>query len=180
VPRDIGVVEKGASEAVGFVHGKLRVGEAMSPPLIRAVKSERDADAENAKNAKAVDFLDAPPGTSCPVIVAVSGADFVLLVTEPTPFGLNDLGLALEMVAELRLPHAVVVNRHEEDNEDARTFCRERGVEILAEIPDDRRVAEAYSRGEMAVNAVPGFERMFLSLWDALRRSVEENGQVRK
>jgi len=175
VPRDIGVVEKGSSETVGFVHGKLRVGEAMSPPLIRAVKGELDG-----KNGRTVNFLDAPPGTSCPVIVAVSGADFVLLVTEPTPFGLNDLGLALEMVAELRLPHAVVVNRHEEGNEDARTFCRERGVEILAEIPDDRRVAEAYSRGEMAVNAVPGFERMFLSLWDALRRSVEENGQVRK
>jgi MinD superfamily P-loop ATPase len=172
-PREIGVVEKGPAGPVGFVHGKLKVGEAMSPPLIRAVKHEKPAAGD-----RAVNFLDAPPGTSCPVIVAVSGADFVLLVTEPTPFGLNDLGLALEMVRELGLPHAVVVNRHDDGNESARTFCREHEVEILAEIPDDRRVAEAYSRGETAVDAVPGCERVFLDLWDGVRRMVGEDGAV--
>jgi len=171
--RDIGVVEKGAAGAVGFVHGKLKVGEAMSPPLIRAVKREK-SDAGH----RTVNFLDAPPGTSCPVIVAVSGADLVLLVTEPTPFGLNDLGLALEMVRELALPHAVVVNRHDEGNESARAFCRERGVDILVEIPDDRRVAEAYSRGETAIDAVPGYERTFLGLWDAVRQLAGGNGAV--
>jgi len=167
VPRDIGVVEKGTAGEIGFVHGRLKVGEAMSPPLIRAVKSERPGAGDHVVN-----FLDAPPGTSCPVITAVSDADLVLLVTEPTPFGLNDLGLALEMVRELGLPHGVVVNRHEDDNESARAFCRERGVEILGEIPDDRRVAEAYSRGEVAVDAVPGYEARFLALWDEIRERI--------
>jgi len=166
-PRDIGVVEKGAAGEIRFVHGRLKVGEAMSPPLIRAVKRERAGNGDHA-----VKFLDAPPGTSCPVIVAVSGADLVLLVTEPTPFGLNDLGLALEMVRELGLPHGVVVNRHEEGNESARAFCAERDVAIFGEIPDDRRVAEAYSRGEVAVDAVPGYEARFLALWDEIRGRV--------
>jgi len=175
VPRDIGVVERGAAGEISFVHGKLKVGEAMSPPLIRAVKRERPGSGNHTVN-----FLDAPPGTSCPVIVAVSGADLVLLVTEPTPFGLNDLGLALDMVRELGVPHAVVVNRHEEDNESARAFCAERDVAILGEIPDDRRVAEAYSRGEIAVDAVPGCEGTFLRLWDRIRQLAGSNGAVKR
>ena len=175
VPRDIGVVERGVAGEIDFVHGRLRIGEAMSPPLIRAVKRERP---DNGK--RAVSFLDAPPGTSCPVIVAVSDADLVLLVTEPTPFGLHDLGLALEMVRELGLPHAVVVNRHEDGNESARAFCWERGVEILGEIPDDRRVAEAYSRGKTAIDAVPGYEGTFLRLWDRIRKLVGSDGAVKR
>lgn len=167
VGREVGVAETGAAGAVRFAHGRLRVGEAMSPPLIRAVKEEAVRD-----GARVLNLIDAPPGTSCPVIAAVRGADLVLLVTEPTPFGLNDLGLAMDMVGEVGLPHAVVINRHDEDNSSAREFCAQRGVRILAEIPDDRRVAEAYSRGDTAVEAVPGYAEVFGSLWTGTRDLV--------
>ncbi|MDI6711513.1 MAG: ATP-binding protein [Thermoanaerobacterales bacterium] len=161
--RLVGVVEKGQAGPVIFIHGRLRVGEAMSPPLIKAVR--------RAAGEGAVQVIDVPPGTSCPVIAAIRGADFVVLVTEPTPFGLHDLGLALDMVRELGLPHAIVVNRAEEDNDSAREFCRQRRVKILAEIPDDRRVAEAYSRGKMAA-AIPGYAGRFEMLFGAVERMV--------
>jgi len=162
--REIGVVEEGRAGGVSFVHGRLRVGEAMSPPLIRAVRS--------AAGNRGLQIIDAPPGTSCPVISAIRGVDFVLLVTEPTPFGLHDLDLALGMVRQLGLPHAVVVNRAVSGNSLARDFCRERAVRILAEIPDDRRVAAAYSRGEMAFTAVPGYREYFTGLLAAMKREA--------
>lgn len=154
--RTIGVVEEGAAGAISFIHGKLDIGEAMSPPLIRAVRA--------AGQNSSLSIIDAPPGTSCPVIAAIKGVDFVILVTEPTPFGLNDLDLALAMVRELDIPHAVVVNRSVPDNYLASDFCREREVKLLAEIPDDRRIAEAYSRGELAFFAAPGYREVFADL----------------
>ncbi|GAG19655.1 unnamed protein product, partial [marine sediment metagenome] len=165
--REIGVVEKGTADRIQFVHGKLRIGEAMSPPLIRAVKDEI-GDSE-------INLIDVPPGTSCPVITAITDSDFVLLVTEPTPFGLNDLDLALDMVKELGLPHGVVVNMHEDENTSAREFCADRGLPILAEIPDDRRVAEAYSRGELASKAVPDYGRRFLELWNRVKNTGDSS-----
>jgi MinD superfamily P-loop ATPase len=165
--RDVGVVEKGIAEKIKFIHGKLRIGEAMSPPLIRAVKENLEDDWVN--------FIDVPPGTSCPVITAVQNSDFVLLVTEPTPFGLNDLGLALEMIQELGLKHAVVVNRHEDENISAREFCNEHDVPIIAEIPDDRRVAVAYSRGELASNAVSGYDKRFAELWQNIQKTINKS-----
>lgn len=167
--REIGVVEKGTSGAIRFVHGKLRVGEAMSPPLIRAVKDEMDDSR--------VTILDVPPGTSCPVITAVTDSDLVLLVTEPTPFGLNDLELALDMVREIGIPHGVVVNRHEDDNTSGREFCAARDVAILAEIPDDRCVAEAYSRGELAADVLDGYAERFSALWDTIREITRNNSK---
>ncbi len=160
--REVGVIEVGMASQIQFVHGKLRIGEAMSPPLIREVRQE-------IKN-NAINIIDVPPGTSCPVITAIKDTDFVLLVTEPTPFGLNDLGLALDMVNELKLPHGIVVNRHEDDNLRARMFCKERNVPVLAEIPDDRRVAEAYSTGKLASKEVPGFYDCFLNLWEEIQK----------
>ncbi|MFZ5631260.1 MAG: P-loop NTPase [Bacillota bacterium] len=162
--REIGVVEEGRAGRVDFVHGRLNVGEAMSPPLIKAVLS--------AGRRGSLRLVDVPPGTSCPVITAVRGADYALLVTEPTPFGLNDLVLALDMVRELGIPHGVAVNRSVPYNGLARDFCRARGVRILAEIPDDRRVAEAYSRGELAFSAVPGFRERFQDLLTSLEREA--------
>jgi MinD superfamily P-loop ATPase len=157
VGRGIGVAETGRSCKIDFAQGCLRVGEAMSPSLIRQVR-DIPTGAE-------LDIIDAPPGTSCPAITAIRGADFVLLVTEPTPFGLNDLALALDMVRELDIPRAVVVNRHEDENLSARKFCSERHVQIAAEIPDDRRVAEAYSQGLLPVIALPEYRPYFLDLW---------------
>jgi MinD superfamily P-loop ATPase len=162
--KPIGVVETGIAGNVGFVHGRLNIGEAMSPPLIRKVLGNATDDAVN--------IIDAPPGTSCPVIASVRNADFVVLVTEPTPFGLNDLGLALDMVRELGVPHAVVVNRSEKGNADAQRFCEKKQVRIIAQIPDDRRIAEAYSRGEMVAAALPDCAAHFRKLWQEIERHV--------
>ncbi len=154
--RDIGVIEAGRADGVDFLHGSLNVGEAMSPPLIKAVRS--------AGQNSGLHIVDAPPGTSCPVITAIKNVDFVLLVTEPTPFGLNDLGIAVDMIKEVGIPHAVVVNRYDPAFTMARDFCKERNIKILAEIPDDRRVAEAYSRGRLPYSAVPGYRDRFKNL----------------
>lgn len=162
--REIGVVEGGRAGDVLFTHGRLNVGEAMSPPLIKAVLSA-------ARKAPLV-VVDVPPGTSCPVITAIKGADYVILVTEPTPFGINDLGLAIDMVRELSIPHSVVVNRAGPGNNLAADFCRERGVGMLAEIPDDRRVAEAYSRGDLACTTVPGFRDCFTELLNSVEKEA--------
>ncbi len=147
--RETGKLEVGAAGAVRFVHGVLNVGEAMSTPLIRQVKGA-------APLADLV-IIDSPPGTSCPVIESVRGVDFVVLVTEPTPFGLNDLKLAVEMVRAMKLPFGVVVNRAGSGDLETQEYCRRQGVEILAEIADDRHVAEAYSRGNLACETVPEF-----------------------
>lgn len=165
-PKEIGHVEIGISGPIRFVHGRLNIGEAMSPPLIRAVLRQIDS--------KTISIIDAPPGTSCPVIAAVRDADFIVLVTEPTPFGLNDLELALDMVKELGIPHGVVINRAMESNTDGQTVCKNRGAHIIAEIADDRRIAESYSRGEMIINTVPGIRESFAQLWGSIRKLVQE------
>jgi MinD superfamily P-loop ATPase len=147
--REIGKLEEGTAGSIHFVHGVLNIGEAMSAPLIRQVKAELMKED--------LQIIDCPPGASCPVIESVRDADMVLLVTEPTPFGLNDLKLAVEMVKALKVPFSVVINRAGMGDQQTQEYCRRDGIEILAEIPDDRRVAEAYSRGILAFDAVPEF-----------------------
>jgi MinD superfamily P-loop ATPase len=156
VSREIGMLETGLAGAVQFARGLLNIGEAMSPPLIRAVKSTA-FETE-------LTIADAPPGTSCPVIEAVRGADYVILVTEPTPFGFHDLKLAVEMLRVLKLPFGVVINRAGLDGNETRAYCSTGRIPILREIPDDRRIAEAYSRGMMACDALPEYESMFVEL----------------
>jgi MinD superfamily P-loop ATPase len=158
--REVGVIEEGRSGGVRFVHGELKVGEAMSPPLIRKVK-EMIPDT-------GISIIDAPPGTSCPVIQAVKDADFVLLVTEPTPFGLNDLKLAVEMLRVMKLPFGVVVNRADVGDEAVFDYCSSQSIDVLLRIPDDRRIAEAYSRGKLAVEALPEYAEAFGSLIKAI------------
>jgi len=166
VPREVGILEEGMADGVGFVHGRLRVGEAMSPPLIREVKRRILEDG--------VTIVDAPPGTSCPVIEAVKGADYVVLVTEPTPFGLNDLELAVGMVRELGLPMGVVINRSDVGDDRVKDYCERESINVLAEISDDRKVAEAYSRGEMAVDAVPELNRLFENVFQGVLDGVNK------
>ncbi len=148
--RETGKLEAGVAKSIRFVHGVLNIGEAMSAPLIRQVKHNTSPEDE-------LRIIDCPPGTSCPVIESVKHADLVLLVTEPTPFGLNDLKLAVEMIRALHLRFAVVVNRAGVGDQQTQEYCRREAIEILAEIPDDRRVAEAYSAGMLACEAVPEF-----------------------
>ena len=166
ISRDIGIIEQGYAENIRFVHGRLNIGDIMVPPLIRAVKKI---------DPPGIQIIDAPPGTSCPVITTLRGADFVLLVTEPTPFGLNDLGLAVETVKELGIDYAVVVNRAEQDNPSAQQFCQDRGIPIIAEIPDDRSIAEAYSRGVLIISALPHYRDVFEKLF----RDIQERLSTR-
>jgi len=172
-----GTVETGIAGAIRFVQGTLRIGEAMSTPLIRQVKGEpRNAD---------MVILDCPPGTSCPVIESVRGADVVLLVTEPTPFGLNDLTLAVDMVEALHLPLAVIINRAGTGDRKTYDYCLRKGIPIWAEIPDDRRVAESYSRGELASDGVPEFRTAIEHVLDQLpqrdrKGSLVEGGVERR
>ena len=165
VQREIGSIEQGSANGIEFIHGTLRIGEAMSAPLIHAVKERLPANG--------VAILDAPPGTSCPVIEAVRHADYVLLVTEPTPFGLNDLKLAVEMVRALGLRFGVIINRSDVGDDEVRTYCNRENISLLLELPDDRRIAEAYSRGTMAVEALPDLKDRFAQLWDDLAARLE-------
>jgi MinD superfamily P-loop ATPase len=116
--------------------------------------------------------IDVPPGTSCPVIEAVKGVDFVLLVTEPTPFGLNDLQLAVEMVKELKLPFAVAINRCDIGDDRVVRYCQQEDIEILLEILNDRLIAEAYSQGIKIIDALPGYEEKFVQLYQKINVSV--------
>lgn len=163
VPRRIGVVEAHQAGGVTLIQGRLDVGVAMAPPLIRAVKAHlpKAGDA----------ILDAPPGTSCPVVATLRETDYVVLVTEPTPFGLHDLKLAVEVVRELQVPFGVVINRADCGDGRTRDFCREAWIPVLAELPDDRRIAEAYSRGEMIVERLPAYRDIFKTLWQKIKGS---------
>lgn len=156
VDKRMGVIETLTDGNINLIQGRLDVGVAMAPPLIRAVKARVDTGTPV--------ILDASPGTSCPVVTAVKGADIVLLVTEPTPFGLHDLRLAVEMVRELGMPLAVVVNRMGVGDDRVHVYCSAEGIPILAEIPDDRRIAEAYSRGRLIVDALPEYRGLFEAL----------------
>ncbi|MGQ9636082.1 MAG: ATP-binding protein [Bryobacteraceae bacterium] len=177
VLRETGKLETGFAGPVQFVHGLLNIGEAMSAPLIRQVKAA-------APEADLV-IIDSPPGTSCPVIESVRGADAVVLVTEPTPFGLNDLKLAIGMVRAMKLPFGVVINRAGFGDQETQEHCRRQGIQILAEIPDDRLVAEAYSRGDLACETVPEFRERLESLlarlsdgsWTASQLTELETGR---
>lgn len=162
--RKVGVAEFGNANGVYFGQGKLNIGAIQTPALIRYVKKK-------AKDDGAV-IIDVPPGTSCPVIEAVKGSDFVLLVTEPTPFGLNDLELAVGMVKELKLPFAVAINRCDIGDDRVVSYCQQQGIEILLEMPNDRLVAEAYSQGIKIIDALPGYEEKFLQLYEKIDASV--------
>ena len=155
--RELGIIEKGHRNGLEFIHGRLRVGEAMSPPLIRKVRSFTRPNL--------LTIIDAPPGTSCPVITTMKDADFVILVTEPTPFGLHDLKLAVGAVKILRIPCGLVINRSDIGDDSVRQYAGREGLPILMEIPFDRRIAEAYSRGEMLVEVIPEWKERFEDLY---------------
>jgi MinD superfamily P-loop ATPase len=160
--RDLGIIERGHRNGLDFIHGRLRVGEAMSPPLIRKVRAFTQPDT--------LTIIDAPPGTSCPVIAAMKGADFVLLVTEPTPFGLHDLKLAVGAARILGIPCGLVINRSDMGDDKVKEYAGREALPILMEIPFDRRIAEAYSKGKALVEVMPDWKERFLELY----RRIEE------
>jgi MinD superfamily P-loop ATPase len=168
--RELGTIGYGHRKSLEFINGTLRIGEAMSPPLIRKVRAYADRDG--------LTIIDAPPGTSCPVIAAMKGTDFVLLVTEPTPFGLHDLRLALGAVRILKIPCGLVINRSDMGDEKVKEYAGEESIPVLLEIPFDRRIAEAYSRGELIVEKMPEWKEKFIGLHqqiDAIMKNTASN-----
>lgn len=145
--REIGVLEKGRAGPVDFVHGRLRIGEAMAVPLIKEVKKKAEQE-------KLV-IIDAPPGTSCPFVEAVCDADFVLLVTEPTPFGLHDLKLAVQVLRSFSKPCGVVLNRADLGDDQVERWCLVENIPIMLKIPFDRHVAAGYAHGDTLVESRP-------------------------
>ena len=163
--RELGILRKGHRNGVEFIHGELRVGEAMSPPLIKEVLSFADP--------VKLSIVDAPPGTSCPVIETMKPADFVLLVTEPTPFGLYDLKLAVGAARILNVPCGLVINRSDAGDRKVNEYADAKNLPILMEIPFDRRIAEAYARGDMLVDVIPEWKAKFLDLFGKIKTIVK-------
>ncbi len=156
-PRNIGVIEKGFRGDTRFIHGKMNVGEVLSPFIIRRVKDLIDPGT--------ITIIDAPPGTSCPVVASIKGADFCVLVTEPTPFGLHDLTLAVDVVRQMKIPFGVVINRAGLGNDAAEDHCRKENIAVLAKIPFDREIAVRYSEGETLIGKIPGMTDVFNALY---------------
>lgn len=171
VPRKIGTVEWGTSHhdsgsELECVQGMLDIGQALSPPVIQAVKRHRNPE-------KTV-IVDAPPGTSCPVIEAVDGADYCILVTEPTPFGLHDLTLAVELMEKMGIPFGVVINRSNNRDSEIENFCAERDIPVLLRIPYRQEIAAAYARGIPLISICPEFEEKFRVLAETIQQSCQE------
>ncbi len=162
----VGVVETGVSGDIRFGQGRLQVGEPMAVPVIHAVKKEISTEGDA--------ILDVPPGTSCPVVQSVLGSDFCLLVTEPTPFGLHDLKLAVETVRKLGVRFGVVLNRADIGDDETDRYCREEEIPIMMRIPYDRAIAEAYSKGVMVVKARPEYVPAFKQLFEDIRARASE------
>lgn len=167
--RELGTLSRGKTGPNDFLMGRLRVGEAMSPPLMRAVKERLDMDIVHKKGDA---IIDAPPGVSCPAVCAVMDTDFILLVTEPTPFGFHDFKLAVEAFAPFNKPMAAVINRSGLGDDSVEGFCRENNIPVLAHIPFDKDIAGAYSKGQVIADLNPGLKSLFVQL----AKSIKEMG----
>jgi len=171
VNRFIGTVETGTvnlPNTPSFGRGLLDIGQVMAPPVIRQVRK--------LEGQKELTIIDAPPGTSCPVIAAMKDTDFVLLVTEPTPFGLHDLTLAVEAVKLLDIPCGLVINRAGLGNDDVKDYAQKENIPVLLELPFDKRIASAYSKGELLVQALPEYKEKFKDLYTSIEAIVNRKG----
>lgn len=162
-PLEIGMIEWGHAGSISHIHGKLNIGSPLAPPVVNAVKDHTKGSSPNV-----ISIIDAPPGTSCPVVASVSGTDFCVLVTEPTPFGLHDLSLAVDMVRELGIEFGVVINRAGLGNGGLFDYCKAENIPILAEIPFDRKYAKCYARGGRFIEEFPEIKKIFQDLWHAI------------
>jgi len=165
IHKEIGFVEQGIAKGIEFIQGTLSIGSVLAPPVIKKVKSQISKD-------KLV-IIDSPPGTSCSMINAIYGADYCVLVTEPTPFGLNDLKLAVETVRELGIPFGIVINRAGEGDHIIEKYLQEQSIPLLMKIPFDRRYAACYAEGRLLVEEFSEIRELFYNLWNAIERQVE-------
>jgi MinD superfamily P-loop ATPase len=163
--KKIGLVIGGSAKSIDFVRGILEVGSVLAPPVIKKAKAHIQKDA--------VVIIDVPPGTSCPMINAVSGADFCIMVTEPTPFGLNDLKLAVDVVRELKIPFGVIVNRSGMSDICIEDYLLSENIPLLMKIPFDRRYAACYAEGKLLVGEFAELKQDFKDLWETIERRVK-------
>ena len=169
VSQRMGELKHYSGNNIAFIESRLDIGQEQAVPLI----GQTIEYIERKFNDKALKIYDAPPGTSCPVIEATKDADFIILVTEPTPFGLHDLKLAVETVKELRKPFAVVINRWGLGDEKVLDYCTENDIPIIAKIPNLRQIAEIYSRGELIFGQVPEFKDELLKISNYIKEEME-------
>lgn len=168
-PRPVGQIEEGRSGTSPFIMGRLNTGEALAVPVIKAARQSRaglDKDT--------LTIIDAPPGTSCPVINSVKGSDYVLLVTEPTPFGLNDLDLAAQTMAELDIPCGVLINRSGEEDGIIIDYCKNNDLALVGSIPYSRRMAQSYAKGRLVVQEDPRIKSQLLKIFDTIQSQIHE------
>jgi len=162
---EIGVIKMGIVDEVELVYGELNVGEPMAVPVIKEVKKQ-------VKKNKTV-IIDSPPGTSCPVIESVYGSDYCILVSEPTPFGLHDLKITVEVLEEINIPFGVIINRAGIGDRKIYDYCEEKGAPILLEIPFQREIAELYSNGIPFVVEMPEWKEKFQLVMDRIKRRTK-------
>ena len=168
VPQKMGELKHFKKGRLSFVESRLEIGQEQAVPLIGQTQDY----VEKNFSEQTVKIYDSPPGTSCPVIEAVKDADYVILVTEPTPFGLHDLKLAVETMNELKKKYGVVINRYGIGNDDVFDYCDKKNIEVLAKIPNSRDIAEIYSRGELIYNQVEDFKEQLLRIEEHIRQAA--------
>ena len=164
IPQKMGELKHYRNGRLAFVESRLDIGQEQAVPLIAQTKEYIDRQFSG----QMIKIYDSPPGTSCPVIEVVKDVDFVILVTEPTPFGLHDLKLAVGVVRELNKDCGVVLNRYGIGNDDVLKYCREENIPVLARIPNDRLIAELYSRGELIYQKVPAVKQKLIKIRDRI------------
>jgi len=163
VPRPMGKIFKSRDGSLFFIQGKINVGEAMATPLIRYLKKIVPEDS--------FIFFDAPPGVSCPVVATIADVDFVLLVVEPTPFGIADFKLMIESVKKLNLNAGVVLNKvmDEESKKEAEKLAFENNLELIKEFKFDKKVAQFYANGVLVSKVDEYYKNEFMDLWDRIK-----------
>lgn len=166
----IGTIRTSRNGPITLKTGCLDVGISRASTLVHALKKQIDGAATT--------ILDSPPGTACQAVAALHGTDFVVLVTEPTPFGLHDLKLAVDTVRTLGIPFGVVINRNGSGDARVHRYCADENIALLLEIPDDRRIAEAYSRGKLTIDALPEYRAHFERLWENIEMQCTGGGQA--
>ena len=168
VPKKMGELQHFENNKLSFIEGRLDIGQEQATQLISQTKKYIDDHFPDG----IIKIYDSPPGTSCPVIEATKDADYVILVTEPTPFGLHDLKLAVETMKSLDRIYGVVINRHGIGNDEVLNYCNKASIPVIAKLPDDRRIAELYSRGKLIYPEIPEIE---LQLENILTQIMERS-----
>ncbi len=177
--REVGILEEGKSGSISFLGGRLNIGEVMAPPIINVIKKKgikrykTRVDADKEIERQHILLIDAPPGTSCPVIESIKDSDYTVLVTEPTPFGLHDLVLAVEVLEKLQIPHGVVLNKCDIGDHKVEEYCKKNNIPILLSLPLDKEIAIAYSKGKPLIDLNSAYKQKFVELFQNIDKELK-------